>query len=103
MTQLLQCRLGNFPFDLRPVSLRQLPARLADAGLKDAVVREQQQAFGIEVQAAGRVHAGLVDKGGEGDLVALGTELAHDLIGLVEQQQAGRGAGHGGSNSRKTG
>jgi hypothetical protein len=92
---LLKCGIGDFTLYLRPVGLGQLPARLGDAGLQGAVVGQQQQPFGVKVQAACRVEAAPMDEFRQGALVAFRTELANDLIRFVEQQYAWHGPGPG--------
>lgn len=100
VAQRLQCRLRDFALHLHPVGLGQLPARVADACLQRAVVGEQQQAFGIVVEASGRVNAGQVDEIGQHRATVLVAELAEHQEGLVEKNQAGHG-GRTGCNAAK--
>ena len=44
--------LGRRAFDLRPIDLRELVARVRDARLQRAVVGQQQQAFAVGVEPA---------------------------------------------------
>jgi hypothetical protein len=80
--------IRNLAFDLHPVRLCQLPARITYAALQDAVIRQQQEALRIMVEPPSRVDAGpgeVVRKYGAAILVA---ELAEHPEGLVEKDEA---------------
>ncbi len=76
---------------LDPVALLELVAGIRDPGLQAAIVREQDQAFAVRVQASGRVHVRNGDEILQGRPVARRTELADRAEGLVEQDELRQG------------
>jgi hypothetical protein len=53
---------GDDAFDLRPVSTRMREAGVGEEVLEAAVVGEEEEAFAVEVEAAGGIDAGLGDE-----------------------------------------
>ncbi len=70
---------------LHQIGFRLLVVGMGDVVLQLAVVGQQQQAFAVGVEAAGRVDVGDLQVVGQGGATGLGRELAQHLEGLVEQ------------------
>ena len=71
--------------DLYQVGLGFLAVGVADIVLQPAVVGQQQQAFAVGVEPAGRVDAGNGQVIGQRDAAILGGELAQDLEWFVKK------------------
>ena len=74
-------------FDLSPIGAGVSEFRVSEAVLESAVVGEEEESFGVVVEAAGGVDVGDGDEVGEG-WVALGRggELAEDAVGFIEEE-----------------
>ena len=82
--QLTQLILARDALDLRPVGLRHLVLRVADARLQAAVVSQQHQALAVEIEAAGRVNAGYIDEVAERGAAVRVAKLAQDAKRLIQ-------------------
>ena len=74
----------RLPFDLSPVGLERFCRRLADPGLEAPIVGQQQQSFAVEVEAPGGIDRSVSDEVPERRSPGIVTELAQDLVGLVQ-------------------
>jgi hypothetical protein len=95
--QLPQGRVVDLALHLHPVGAAVAPARIGEPLLEPAFGGEQQQPFAVGIEAAGGIDARMLDPVGQAAPAAarLGTELAQDPIGFMEEQgvQGRRGAG----------
>src|SRR5690606_38889983 len=87
--QRVQLFVRGFALHLHQVGLGPVEAGRADAGDQRAVVAEQQQTLGIEVEASGRINPRRQAESGQGRPRRFGAvgELAQHAIGLVEGKQ----------------
>jgi len=88
VSQLLQRGLVGLALHLYPVGFPERVPGIAQPRMERAVVGEQQQAFAVVIQPAGRVDVGHGDVIGQGRPAVVGTELAQHAKRLVECQQA---------------
>ena len=79
----------DFAFDLREVGPRVLEFWVEELLDELAVVREQQSAFAVMVEAARGVDSGREPELVERCVARFGGELAQDAEGLVEQDYGG--------------
>jgi len=82
---------GWAAFDLGPVGAGVGEAGIGEAVLEGAIGGEQEEAFGVAVEAAGGVDVGdleVVREGGVGS-TGLRGELGEDAVGFVEEEGAG--------------
>ncbi len=90
-----ECIITRHAFDFGEIGLDLVMARIGDAMGECTIVGQQQQAFGIHVQASGRIDVFFPDVVGQGRTPLGVGELAQHAVGLVEQDQHRKGAAGG--------
>jgi len=88
--------LARLALDLNEIGLGQLELRIRDPRLEATVVGQQQQPLAVPIQPPRRIDARhrdeLRQRCARGGRLLVG-ELAEDVIGFVEEDQAGHGGG----------
>ena len=88
--QRLECRRIGGPLDLDQIGLGMLEPRVGEAMRQSSIVGQEQQAFAVTIEPAGRIDPLDRDEFFERESVAGVAELAQDVVGLEEGDGAGR-------------
>src|SRR5581483_4536683 len=87
-SQALERVVVRLAIDLRPVSFRQLVARIAQTVLQWSVIGQKQQALAVAIEPSGGIDAAYGDVGGQRFASGAVGELRQDAVRFVEQKEA---------------